>query len=312
MYQQLNDQIIQMKTNIRKKRKLEKQLVDYQQELILMEETIANLENRLKEEQKDVQKLEGISIKNFFSTITGTKYEKLDKENREVLAVQLQLEEAKKTKDDINASIMETNTKLKSVRHSEMEYEELLRSKEKMIQESDSLYADELYRLSEEEGDIEVYIREVKEAIHAGKNASQALQNAYQSLDDAKGWGTLDMFGGGMLSSAIKHDHMDKASDYIHLAQSRMRTFQKELLDIDDDVSVDLDVSGLLKFADFFFDGFIVDWMVQGRINDSREQVHNQLSKVNRILSELKRNLSDNQVKLTSIQTNRRELIEGL
>ncbi|MEN2465604.1 hypothetical protein [Ornithinibacillus sp. JPR2-1] len=97
----LNDQIIQVKGKIRQKYKLESQLQDYYSELSEIENTINRLNTQLMEEKADVRRLEGFHIANFFSTITGTKYEKLDKENREVLAVQLQLEEAEKTRDEV-------------------------------------------------------------------------------------------------------------------------------------------------------------------------------------------------------------------
>src|SRR5690606_655495 len=101
--------------------------------------------NQLTNEKRDVKKLEGLSITNIFSTISGTKYEKLDKEKREVMAVQLQLEEAEKTIGEINTSIMEVRNKLSEIDRSELEYKELLNKKEQLIKESNSPYASNLY-----------------------------------------------------------------------------------------------------------------------------------------------------------------------
>ncbi|GGA77122.1 hypothetical protein [Ornithinibacillus halotolerans] len=312
MFQQLNDEIVRVKGDMYRKKKLMLQLDDYQVELDTIQRTIHQLEEKLKDEKADVKKLEGFSITNFFSTISGTKYEKLDKENREVLAAQLQLEEAEKTRAEIEASMMELSRKLVEVENSENEYELLLEQKEQLIKNSNSRYADELYHIGDQEGDIQAYIKELNEAIEAGEDAKQALRNAVDSLNSASNWGTWDMLGGGMISSAIKHSRMDDASNHIHIAQTRMRSFQKELLDIDQMIKVDMDISGLLKFADFFFDGFIVDWMVQGRINDSLDQVHNQLAKVREILNMLEDELSDRQHKLSNLQQERKNILERL
>ncbi|WP_026907067.1 hypothetical protein [Paucisalibacillus globulus] len=312
MFQELNEQIIQAKGVLHKKRKLEMKLEDFQNELSDVEQTINRLNSLLKDEEKDVKKLEGISIANLLSTITGTKYEKLDKENREVLAVKLQLDSAVKAGNEIRESIMEVKTKLADVNQSDLEYEELLNRKEQLIIESGSQFAEDLYAISDREGDIEAYIKELKEAINAGNYAADALHNAEESLDSAAGWGTWDMLGGGMISSAIKHSRMDDASDHIAIAQTRMRNFQKELLDINEMIHVDMDISGLLKFADFFFDGFIVDWMVQGRINDSLDQVYDQVGKVEKIVNTLEKELLDREQKLAELQHEKKLLIENL
>lgn len=307
----LNDQIIQVKGKIRQKYKLDSQLQDYYSELSEIETTINHLNAQLAEEKADVRKLEGFHIANFFSTITGTKYEKLDKENREVLAVQLQLEEAEKTRNEVRNAILNVQNRLDEVGDSEELYQELLSKKEHLIKGSHSRYADELYRLSEKEGDIQAYLKEFNEAIQAGQYAEQALQNAQESLNSASNWGTFDMLGGGMISTAIKHSRMDDASDYIHIAQSRMRDFQKELLDIDEMIPVDTDMPGLLKFADFFFDGLIVDWMVQGRINDSIDQVGDQLIQVRRIIAKLNTENTYLQNQLANLYEEKITLIES-
>ncbi|NLL62799.1 MAG: hypothetical protein GX241_00935, partial [Ruminococcaceae bacterium] len=39
-----------------------------------------------------------------------------------------------------------------------------------------------------------------------------------------------------------------------------------------------------VKFADFFFDGLISDWIVQSRIHDSQESVNNVRRDVNNVL----------------------------
>jgi hypothetical protein len=42
-----------------------------------------------------------------------------------------------------------------------------------------------------------------------------------------------------------------------------------------------------LSFADFFFDGFIADWLMQDRINTARDQVSEAKQRVNAIRSQL-------------------------
>src|SRR5690606_20223526 len=112
--------------------------------------------------------------------------EKLDKEKREVMAVQLQLEEAEKTIGEINTSIMGVRNKLSEIDRSELEYKELLNKKEQLIKESNSPYASNLYSISEQEGDILAYVKELREAVTAGRYAKDALKNAESSLESAE------------------------------------------------------------------------------------------------------------------------------
>lgn len=310
MYQNINNEIIRVKGDVRKKKKLEKQRLDYEQELLEIEKTIEQLNEQLIKEKKDVERLERLGITNFMATIFGSKDEKLNKEEQEVAAVQLQLKEALKTKKDITESLKALQQTLKSIMTSEDDLKRLLKEKEQLIKKDQSLYAEQLYNIDEQDADIQSYLKELKEAISAGGYVTAALERAIDSLESAKGWGTWDMIGGGVISTAIKHDHINKAEDNIHIAQHRMRSFQKELLDVDELTNdIDVDMSNLLKFADFFFDGFIVDWMVQGRIKDSLLETENQLKQVNEILIKLESLVETNEKELLEIKSKRKEII---
>ncbi|MUK89217.1 hypothetical protein GMD78_12625 [Ornithinibacillus sp. L9] len=308
----INEQLVKTKGDIRKKQKFERQLADYESELHEIESAIQNLSHQLEKEQKDVKKLEGISITNLVSTIVGNKYEKLDKEEQEVAAVQLKLEEAKKTKNEITNSINDVRYQLERVNNSENEYKNLLVQKEELIKDTNSVYSEKLYQLDDQQANLQSHVTELKEAIAAGNTVKKALNHALDSLQSAKGWGTWDMVGGGMISSAVKHSHIDTATNHIHIAQSRMRKFQKELLDVNEVAHMQIDMSGLLKFADFFFDGLIVDWMVQGRINDSLQQTREHLTTVNQIVSNLESQLSKTELELNQNKQDRDSLIESL
>ena len=55
--------------------------------------------------------------------------------------------------------------------------------------------------------------KEKREAIEAGYAALDALNAAKHSLANARGWGIFDtFFGGGFISSALKHSNMNDAN----------------------------------------------------------------------------------------------------
>ncbi|AXI09910.1 hypothetical protein CV093_14500 [Oceanobacillus sp. 143] len=306
----LNIQLAQIKGSLGQKQKWELQLADYHKELAGIKHSISTLEKQLSAEMKDVEKLERIGFKSLFQTFFGSKEEKLTKEKQEVIAVQLQLKEAKKTKAEITKSVSQLERNIQSVGDIEMEFEQLLERKEELIKNSNSSLANKLFELTEQADDIQITLLELAEAIKAGNIALGNLEDAVTSLESASGWGTFDLFGGGAIASMVKHSHIDEATNAIHDAQSSMRHFQKELLDVDKTVNVEIDISGLLKFADFFFDDIISDWMVQGRIQDSLKQARNQLANVERIVRKLEAEVVQMDGELTNIEIKRKELIE--
>ena len=68
-----------------------------------------------------------------------------------------------------------------------------------------------------------------------------------------------------------------------------LRNFSKELKDVNIACNLNLDMGDFLTFADYFFDGFAVDWMVQERINKARNQVEEAIRRTEEALNQLQR-----------------------
>ncbi|MCD7762951.1 MAG: hypothetical protein LUI14_07090 [Lachnospiraceae bacterium] len=132
-------------------------------------------------------------------------------------------------------------------------------------------------------------LREVREAITAANRALDSLENAGRELKGARNWGLLDLFGGGTVTTLLKHGRMDKARRQIEDAKYYLQVLKKELRDIDVPMNFNIEVGGFLSFADLFFDGAVADWMVQSRINDAQRQVEMAHGKVLEILGNLQR-----------------------
>ena len=130
--------------------------------------------------------------------------------------------------------------------------------------------------------------KEKREARLAGERALGSLRRAQAELGSAKNWGLVDMFGGGMFTTMIKHSKMDNASSYMEQAKYDLQTFRRELGDIAQVADFGLDTGDFLRFADYFFDGFVTDWLVQDKINQARSQVDDAIRRVERILGQLR------------------------
>ena len=54
-------------------------------------------------------------------------------------------------------------------------------------------------------------------------------------------------------------------------------------------VNLNINTGDFLSFADYFFDGFVVDWVVQDRINNAKRQVEEAIRRTESIVSQLQR-----------------------
>lgn len=132
---------------------------------------------------------------------------------------------------------------------------------------------------------------EIMEAVTAGERALRSLYAAQEKLNSAGNWGILDLFGGGFLTGMIKHSKIGDASVHIETARNDLQIFQRELKDVDVPMNIRMEIGGFLSFADFFFDGFIADYLVQSKIADARNQVDDAIQRVESLLEKLKERL---------------------
>ena len=85
----------------------------------------------------------------------------------------------------------------------------------------------------------------------------------------------------------IKRSKMDAAKQNMDQAKYELQNFSRELRDVSISYNLEMETGDFLSFADWFFDGFIVDWMVQDRINNAGSQVAEAIGQVENILRRL-------------------------
>ncbi|MFA9560112.1 hypothetical protein ACERII_22615 [Evansella sp. AB-rgal1] len=311
MFTDLNNKLKEVKERCRKQKKWKEHLQRANNLFTEEQKKKRDLQSLLEKEKQDVERLESFSLANIFYSITGKKLEKLEEEKREVLTAKLKYQESVTTLKDLEKEIKEYQQLLLTVKGSTEEYNQILSEKETLIKDDSTIWTQELYELLEEEAEMESMVKEYHEAVSAGRSAFNSLKVAIGSLDKAKNWSTFDMFGGGMITTAIKHSHLDEARDHIHKVQSQLRHFQEELLDIKNHFHVNLEIGNMLSFADYFFNSLIVDWMVHGKISDALNQALKMKENVSSMLFRLERDLSELEENLETVIKRRFDLLEN-
>ncbi|OAB37765.1 hypothetical protein [Paenibacillus glacialis] len=283
MFHDLNVRLAEVKEKGRSYRKWDKRLEDLVLDLSHYESETKNWEQRLQREEQEVERLTGMTLSNLVYSIMGKKAEKIEREQLDVLEAKVKYDEALRTMKDMEDQIQDVQKELARLRGWKVEYDAIIRQKEQSLVHGNK----DIMALVDRQTDLKLTLKELKEAIQAGFLVVESLGSAADGLQKARNWGTYDMLGGGMISTHLKHSNIDEAMEYIHNAQRELSRFSKELRDVQVSASIEIDIGDFLKFSDYFFDGFISDWMVQGRINDTLDQVEAKTYVINEILQQL-------------------------
>mgnify|MGYP003379011799 CR=1 FL=1 len=105
---------------------------------------------------------------------------------------------------------------------------------------------------------------EIDEALGAVEDALGCLDAAARDLKSAGNWGWFDIFGGGFLTSMLKHGKMETAQRHLSAAQT-----------------------ALGRLADWLFDNAFMDAMVQQRIIESQNRVAQAIAQCEQVRDQL-------------------------
>lgn len=287
MFEEINKKLQELQEDIYRGKNIEIMLGNLREQLFDQEKRQTSLEEELNKENLDVEKLNKMTMSAIIYTVLGSKEGKIEKEQQDVLAAQLKL-------DDINRQVNETKSRISSLQeertkisNSVERFNELFNRKYEKLKGNDRYKADKIYDLESKIASCKANLKEINEAILAGNSVLSSLDKVGESLDSAEGWGTWDMLGGGFISSMVKHDHIDDARNAASEVQTKLNRFATELTDVNVSSSITIDIGGFAKFADFFFDGFISDWVVQSSIHDSQASVRDVREEVHMVLHKL-------------------------
>lgn len=266
----------------------------------------------LEREEQDVRRLEGISLTALLASLTGRREAKLDQERQEAEAARLKYEAARQREEQLAAELERIRSEADSLEGVEETYARLLAEKERLMLQTENHGAKKLLQLAELEQKQSFREREIEDARRAGMEADAALRDVEASLESADSWSTWDLFGGGWLSTAMKHSHLDEAQARIYRAQEALARFHRELRDVHSEVAPlpRVDLGGFARFADYFFDGLLVDIGVQRHINQSLSSVRSARLRVDELLQWLDRQAETLEAQREELRRQRQWIIE--
>lgn len=267
------DSLRELQRQVLRKKRLETLEAELSKRKEELEQQAEELREQMQQEQKDVDRLEGRSLSALFSALSGSREEKLEKERAEAYAAAVKYEVAARELDAVNEDQKRCQAELSSLSGCEEQYARALEDRSQAIQAAGGQAAEEIHRCAQQTAFLENQEREILEALEAGKRALEVASQVSDSLNSAENWGIGDLIGGGFLFDFKKHEYMDEAQDEIEQLQVCLLRFRTELTDISISADMEVRADDFLRFADYFFDGLLVDWSVQNRIRNAQDEI---------------------------------------
>ena len=290
MHAEFDRQLAETRQERRRRDKLQDTLSRVREEFSRADKQRKELGEKLEKEGTDVKKLEGMSFTNLMVSLFGDKDREMGKEKKELAMAQLAYDEHLEVVHALRDEVAEIEEQLQSFDPDlDARHRDLIVQKEEVLLRGSSTAARQLIELADRIADTGSEAREIAEVSRAGEQAISAMNEVRKQLDSASSWGVVDMIGGGLLTTMIKHGKLDGAKKAASTARHHLDRFTRELRDVQvRTTDLKIDVGGLATFADYFLDGLLFDWIVQSKIGRARDDVNNAIAEVRSITDNLR------------------------
>lgn len=291
--EELNERVIKLKEKIEENKKVEEELKKLQIEIKREKEKLERFEKVLNKEKGDVEKLQKVGFNNLVYTILNKKEEKSSKEQEEYMAAKFKYEQCFQYVQQLKEKIYSSEHEIYELRNLELEYNNIIEEKERIILEKGDSDSKEIINIREQITDMEAYVKKIREVVSAAWSVLYSMDTVINSLKDAKSWGTVDIIGSGAISTMVKHSHINKAEKDLYKVKDSMRELERQIRYMQDFPMnieyVDINIGKFATFVDYFFDGLFADLYVQSKIEDFLKKLLDNYDKVEMLIRNLKR-----------------------
>jgi hypothetical protein len=311
MSDDLDYRLTQTIEKMRVRQKAQSDLRSIENELRQALPRLQSLEEKLKKEQVDVNKLEKTSLSSLWASLRGSLEADLTREQLDLTAAQAAYQQHARRVNDLRAEQANLQAQLRGLDGLDAQYQSLLSEKERWLAQGASTAARQLNQINQQLAVYQADLKEITEAEQAGQSVLAHLNSVLERLGNAQAWGVWDMLGGGFLSTAVKHSEIDAAQQDLAQVQQSLSRFNRELKDIRQQLEVEIGIDRFDLFLDFFMDGLITDWIVQSKIDAALEQAAEARQAIRSALEKLKNARQRSEQQTRVLQSQREKLLTG-
>ena len=228
---------------------------------------------RREAEAAEVDALESVTPTRVWATLRGVRASEVERERGEWMAAETAVAEAeralaaaRRSREDLLSAVLALGDVYRN-------QERALAVEEGRLLDAGGGAAAQLVEISGQLASVARQRSQLANAKVAAKAADKALDDAARELAGADGWSTYDtFFGGGMISSSVKHDHLDAARDRLAAAGAALRQLSTPLAEAGLAAIGRIGVDDLTRTLDVWFDNILTDWLVFDRVSEARER----------------------------------------
>lgn len=305
----MSPSLYELRRKMERKKLLDKVLEDLTQQQKELEKQLVTLRAACRREDEDVLRLEGHSFASLFYAVIGQKTEKLEKERAEAYAAMAKYETAAAQLEALKEEIRRKKAESRDARRAETQYRYVLEEKAEALRHSETEAGARFQELEKRLAASEAYLQEMEEAVVAGIEARSCADEVLRHLEEAKMLGEIDMFTGSTVLHLTKHGELDSAQRRIENLQNALRRLKAELADVRISADAAVTVNATLRFSDWFFDGFLVDWAVLDHIEQSRGRIREVRGKISDLTDQLRQKRDAAQSECASLRSERNACI---
>jgi hypothetical protein len=312
---ELDARIAEATARLRERDRLASRLTDLDGALAEHEGAVSALVAMAAREDHDVARLEGLTLDRVLAALRGSRDDDLARERAEADATAYRLADERARRDLVLRERDGIRARHRALSAADGDLAAAMAAKEEHLRSvPDDPRSSGLTELATQRGVLDGEAREVDEAMAAAAAAGQALRQVEESLGSAGSWSTYDTwFGGGAVSSYVKHDRLDQAQRAASRAEASLAALRRELADVGGAGAVvpSLGIDGLTRFLDIWLDNIFTDLSVASRIKDAKATT----ADAQRAVAAVQRSLQDRRTALGAqaddLSRRRTELLSG-
>ena len=289
-----NEKFINLSSEKNKQKKLLSKLLSIEEEIDRTEKNYTDLKKKLSKEEKDVTKLESLTLNSIYYKMRGTIDEKLSKEKFEFLEAKAKSLECYDYLKRLYLNRDNLNNEIESLGDLDLKHSNLLKESADYILNLNNEKTPIISEISNKINLLKLENKELSEAINEGNKLIPVIEDAISNLKSAQNWGIYDMMGGDFIATMAKRSKMNEASNSLNSIKILLNNYNSELQDLNKEASISLDINGLSSFMDYFFDNFFTDYFVQNKIDSALNSTINFKKEIIKIQSNLENNLNSN------------------
>ncbi len=285
--ERIDQELAAARAEVRRLEKVTRDLETARQTLRAERAKIDTLARRLQKEERDVTRLEGGRLRAWLLDLAGTPGRRWrEKERREAAAAKFQRDAAVQVTVRLSEEVARLEAERSAIGDPEARLGAALDAKERLLVRVEDPIGRQLVEVANRRANAEADLQEIAEAIDAGYEVARDLGELATALRYAGTVGAVDLLGGGLFITMVKHGYIDDARLIAAVMQDKLHRFDRELADVaTGTVPIgQVDMGAIVHFADFFLDNLIFDWIAQSKIHKARQTVDDTLAYVEQMI----------------------------